>query len=101
MDKIHTLHPILLKELAKHKKRLDEALPSEKREEAEKPEAEFLDMLASALQMEDYGVADFLIEKIKQKQYSEQLQSLVETLADQIFNMQSQDALNTIEKIKK
>ncbi len=101
LDKIHTLHPILLKELAKHKKRLDEALPSEKREEAEKPEAEFLDMLASALQMEDYGVADFLIEKIKQKQYSEQLQILVETLADQIFNMQSQDALNTIEKIKK
>ncbi len=101
LDKIHILHPILLKELAKHKERLNEALPSEEREEAEKPEAEYLDMLASALQMEDYSVADLLISKIKQKQYSEQLQVLVETLAEQVFNLQSQDALNTIEKIKK
>lgn len=100
LEKIHALHPILLAELTKHKERINQALPSAEGEVAGEPEAEYLDMLASALQMEDYSVADLLISKIKQKQYSEQLQVLVETLAEQVFNLQSQDALNTIEKIK-
>jgi len=100
LEKIHALHPILLAELTKHKERINQALPSAEEEVAGEPEAEYLDMLASALQMEDYSVADLLISKIKQKKYSEQLQVLVETLAEQVFNLQSQDALNTIEKIK-
>ncbi len=100
LEKIHALHPILLAELTKHKERINQALPFAEEEVAGEPEAEYLDMLASALQMEDYSVADLLISKIKQKKYSEQLQVLVETLAEQVFNLQSQDALNTIEKIK-
>ena len=104
LEKIHTLHPILLTELAKHKERLDEALAVEEIEENEgalELETEYLDMLTAALQKDDYNVADFLISKIKQKQYAEQLQVLVDALAEQVFNLQSQDALNTIEKIKR
>lgn len=104
LEKIHTLHPILLTELAKHKERLDEVLAVEEIEENEgalELETEYLDMLTAALQKDDYNVADFLISKIKQKQYAEQLQVLVDALAEQVFNLQSQDALNTIEKIKR
>lgn len=104
LEKIHTLHPILLTELAKHKERLDEALAVEEIEENEgalELETEYLDMLTAALQKDDYNVADFLISKIKQKQYAEQLQVLVDALAEQVFNLHSQDALNTIEKIKR
>ncbi len=104
LEKIHTLHPILLTELAKHKERLDEALAVEEIEENEgalELETEYLDMLTAALQKDDYNVADFLISKIKQQQYAEQLQVLVDALAEQVFNLQSQDALNTIEKIKR
>ena len=49
--------------------------------------------------MEDYSVADFIISKIKEKQYAESLQELVETLATQVFNLQVQDALDTIDNI--
>ncbi len=100
VEKIHILHPILITELVKHKERIDEALPAAESEAAQKPEREYLDMLTAALQVEDYNVADLLISKIKQKQYSEQIRILVETLAEQVFNLQSQDALNTIEKLK-
>lgn len=100
MEKIQTLHPILLAELAKHKERINKTLPSAEREMAEKPENAYLDMLKNALQMEDYGVADLMISKIKQKKYPEKLQILVETLADQVFNLQPQDALDTIERLK-
>jgi len=100
LEKIHILHPILLTELAKHKERIDEALPSTEGEEAEEVEVEYLDMLKAALEMEDYSVADFIISQIRSKQYSQQVQVLVDTLADQVFNLQAQEALYTIEKIK-
>ncbi len=102
LEKIHTLHPILLEELSKHKKYLDEGLQAEKAEsgETQELETEYLDMLVAALQTEDYNVADFLMSKIKQKQYAEQLQILLDKLAEQVFNLQAQDALDTIEKIK-
>lgn len=100
MERIHTLHPILMEELAKHKERIDEAFPKVENEVGEEVEAEYLDMLEAALQMEDYNVADFLVSKIEEKQYSEPLQELVKTLATQVFNLQVQDALNTIEIIK-
>lgn len=101
LEKIHILHPILLTELAKHKERINEALSSAEGEQVEELETEYLDMLESALQMEDYSVADMLIAKINQKKYAEQLQILVETLAEQVFNLQAKDALKTIEKIKR
>lgn len=99
LDRIYTLHPILMEELAKHKKRIDEAFPKVENEGGEEVEAEYLDMLSAVLQMEDYSVADFIISKIKEKQYAESLQELVETLATQVFNLQVQDALDTIDKI--
>ena len=100
LERIHTLHPILMEELAKHKARIDEAFPIADVEETVEVEAEYLDMLMAALQMEDYSVADFLIAKIKEKRYSEQMQMWVDALAGQVFNLQVQDALNTIEIIK-
>lgn len=100
LGRIHALHPILLEELAKHKERIDEALPSAEGEEAEEVEAEYLDMLMAALEMEDYNVADFIISQIGSKQYSKQVQMLVDTLTDQVFNLQAQEAMDTIEKIR-
>lgn len=100
LERIHTLHPILMEELAKHKARIDEAFPITDVEETVEIEAEYLDMLMAALQMEDYSVADFLMAKIKENRYSEQMQMWVDALAGQVFNLQVQDALNTIEIIK-
>jgi hypothetical protein len=80
--------------------RIDEAFPIADVEETVEVEAEYLDMLMAALQMEDYSVADFLMAKIKEKRYSEQMQMWVDALAGQVFNLQVQDALNTIEIIK-
>lgn len=100
LNRIHTLHPILMEELAKHKERIDEAFPNAEAENAEEVEAEYLDMLEAALQMDDYNVADYLVSKIEEKKYSETVQDLVKTLATQVFNLQVQDALNTIEIIR-
>lgn len=100
LEKIHKLHPVLMAELEKHKERMDEAFPASEEEKAEEVAIEYLDMLKASLEREDYGVADLLVSKIKQKQYSDELQILVETLAEQVFNLEPESAMDTIEKIK-
>ena len=101
MEKIQILHPVLMEELRKHRERVAEALQTnESKEQSGEIEAEYLDMLKAALQKEDYNVADFVCSEIRKKQYSEQIQGLVEVLSEQIFNLQSEKALETIRKIQ-
>ena len=101
IEKIRILHPVLMEEIGKHKVRIAEALQTnESKQQSGEIDAEYLDMLRAALQKEDYNVADFVCSEIRKKQYSEQIQGFVEILSEQIFNLQAEEALETIKKIK-
>ena len=67
---------------------------------AESVDASYLDMLKTSLENEDYGTADFVCGEIQKYQYSDEIQALTEKLAGQIFNLESEEALETIEVIR-
>ena len=102
VDKIYILHPILLEEIEKHLKRVEVLFLEEKEEMESKDLMEsYLDMLTMGLMQDDYGTADFIMEEIKKYKYSKDVQSFVDVLTGQILNMESENAIETIERIKK
>ena len=53
------------------------------------------------LLQEDYDTVDFVMEEINKYQYPEELQSLVDVISGQILNLESANAIETLEKIKR
>lgn len=101
VDKIKSLHPILLEEISKHAKRVSVLFVEDKQEiESMDLLESYLDMLSMGLMQDDYDTADFLIEEIKKYRYSKEIQSLVDELSGQILNMESDNGMETIEKMK-
>ena len=101
VDKIYSLHPILLEEIEKHAERVSVLFLEEKEEMESKELMEsYLDMLTMGLMQDDYGTADFIMEEIKKYKYSKEVQSFVDVLTGQILNMESENAIETIERIK-
>ena len=99
--KIEVLHPILLEEIEKHKERMLVLFPEEKQKVESKELIEsYLEMLGAGLLQEDYDTADFLMEEIKKYQYPKELQKRMDELAGQILNMETDHAMETLEKIK-
>lgn len=102
VTKIKTLHPILLEEIEKHKERIAVLFPEEKIEIESKELIEsYLDMLSMGLMQKDYDTADFMMEEIKKYSYSRELQMLVDELSGQVLNMETDNAIETVEKLKK
>lgn len=101
LSKIRTLHPILLEEIKKHKERVSVLFEEEKQELGSKEMIEsYLDMLHIGLLQEDYDTVDFVMEEINKYQYPEELQSLVDVISGQVLNLESTNAIETLEKIK-
>ena len=99
--KIKTLNPILLEEIAKHEKRMSVLFPEEKQEMESKELIEsYLDMLGVGLMQEDYDTADFMLEEIKKYRYPKEVQLLIDELAGQVLNMESVNAIETLERIQ-
>ena len=100
MERIYALHPILLDEMLKHRDRIASILPEqESKEQADSVDRAYLDMLRTSLENEDYGTADFVCEEIRKYQYAADVQVLVEQLAQHIFNLESEEALEIIKQI--
>lgn len=100
-DKIKVLHSILLEEITKHAERVS-VLFVEKKQEIESMDLieSYLDMLSMGLMQEDYDTADFVLEEIKKYRYADEMKSFINELSGQVLNMESENALDTIEKIK-
>lgn len=102
IEKIMVLNPVLLEEIEKHKGRVLVLFPEEKLEMGDKDLIySYLDMLNIGLMQEDYDTADFVMEEIKKYQYPKEIQSLIDELAGQVLNMESDNAVETLEKIKR
>ena len=60
----------------------------------------YLEMLATGLLQEDYGTADFMLEEIKKYQYPKEIQVLMDELAGQVLNMETDNAIEAVERIQ-
>lgn len=100
LERIYALHPILLDEMLKHRDRIVSILPEqEEKEQADAVDRAYLDMLRTSLENEDYGTADFVCGEIRKYQYVTDVQALVEQLAQHIFNLESEEALEIIKQM--
>lgn len=101
VEQINVLHPILSEEMEKHKEQIATLFPEQEKElMADSRVIGYFDMLENSLLEEDYTVADFACEKIKQYQYAEELQTLVDALTVKILHLETEAALKILEKIK-
>ena len=101
IEKIRILNPVLLEEIEKHKERVSVLFPEEKLEiESRELIESYLEMLATGLLQEDYGTADFMLEEIKKYQYPKEIQVLMDELAGQVLNMETDNAIEAVERIQ-
>ncbi len=103
IKKIISLHPILLDEISKHKKRIDEVFVSEESSQVMEDEhrlIQYLDMLGECLEECDYNRADVVCEELGKYTYSGQIDELVKTLLDYVMNLEDDEAINTISELK-
>ena len=102
-EKVRTLHPILLEELEKHRKRLEILVPQEEKKDIQSMDEVmplFL-MLQQSVEKGDFNTSDYLMKKIKEYAYPKDLQALVDELDEEILNLEDEEALATIEQITK
>ncbi|MBQ8730506.1 MAG: hypothetical protein IJY81_04910, partial [Lachnospiraceae bacterium] len=101
IEKIKQLHSNLMREMNEHKLRIEAILPKNEEEKSCDYKMEYFDMLASALDKEDYDRMDYMSEEIKKYTYPGEADALVKELGTQVFNLETQEAMLTIDKIKK
>ena len=103
IEKIRTLHPILMEEISKHRARLLSIFP-ETEEQLPMADKEFLqgylDMLNMAVLNGDFETADFVCAEIQKYSYPECVCKLVEELVDSVMNLDSDAAVQLIDKIQ-
>lgn len=102
LTRIQVLHPVLLEEIKKHKERITTILPQKEEQPAGTLEEmlPYLGMLKAGLENEDYNTADFIMTEVNRYQYPEALQELVNALAEQVMNLEAEEALGTIEELE-
>ena len=98
IERLLTLHPILLEEMEKHRQRMKvlEADDGEK-EQADMAEvSRVLEKLGDALENRDYDMADELTEQLGAYGYSGELQERMEQLQMQVLNLEADAAIATV-----
>ena len=102
VEKIITLHPILLDEIEKHIARVETILPKRDNSLEAANIVVFnmhLQMLKKSLEEFDYDTADLISDEICKYQYPDNLQPLVDELQECIRDLLTEDAIKIIEKL--
>nr|MBP3599431.1 response regulator [Eubacterium sp.] len=101
-ERIMILHPILMEEIAKHRKRIEILLPKVERETLKdmKELLALLDMLAMSLEQDDYDTADVVMGEIQSYEYPDDIQQLVSVLAGQVMNLETRLAMETTSTLR-
>ena len=101
-ERLRILHPILSEEIVKHRERLSTIMPQQeagKQIDNAGEIKEYLNTLASSLQNDDFDSADFLCEELQKYKYSDNIQLLMNELANKVMNLESEDAIMIIDKV--
>ena len=102
--RIRAVHPILLEEMEKHRTRIETILPKEKEKVSVSSMDEvmsYLEMLRMNLENDDYNGADYVCDILQKYKFTEKVQAFMEELYNQVMNLEAEDAIITIDKIKK
>lgn len=104
IDKIRVLHPILVEEMKKHRKRLELLVRPEEEPERKRDETQIeklLNELKNALEDWDYDTADVLVEELDEYEFGDKRQELLDALKLQVQNLQAKEGISTIQEINK
>lgn len=102
MERLRVLHPILLEEIEAHRMRIAGTLQPETETSVPENMGEVIPyfmMLRRNLEKEDYDAADLVVNEIKKYRYPEELVGLVQSLVSQVMELDTEEALQTIEMI--
>lgn len=104
VERIHSMHRILIEEIIKHRELIGEALT--KGDKELKPFDKgtvlmYLQMLKGSMENKDYKVADYLFEEICAYEYSEGLKEALDLLKEKIEELDVEGALKEISMIDK
>lgn len=99
-DSISAIHPLLISQMKKHRDRIMGLFPTGNEEKKEGMEEDFLKMLEMALKNNDMDTADGMCLEMMRYKYNEELQKLIEKLATEILQLDSEKALDTIQQIR-
>lgn len=102
IERIKTLHPILMEEAEACRQRL--SVLEEKKEKAKKKAGKpqlmaLLTMLKSALEERNYDGADMLMEQLGGFSYEEDLEEPMERLAEQVRNLEADAAVKSVDEM--
>lgn len=102
ISRIHALHPILLEEIENHRLRISAIFPKEEKMDVVNVDEvlSYFDMLAMNLQNGDYNTADFVCGELKKYKYPENIEPLVEKVMEQVLNLQAEEAVSNIDRIR-
>ncbi|MDD6195098.1 MAG: ATP-binding protein [Lachnospiraceae bacterium] len=98
VERLQTLHPILIEELDKHRQRLEVIAPK-KSKGTNQEIRDVLEMLRDALEREDYTMADFLVKQLEMFEISGELADEMTRLFDGVMSLNTSQALRVIEEI--
>ncbi len=101
LEKIRTLHPILMEEMDKHRERIKVVVPEEQ-EKSQGNLAEmipYFEMLLQNLEDGNYSASDLVMSEILKYEYAGELKEKIDNLRTQIFNIETEEAIETIQDI--
>ena len=101
IQKLRALHPILLEELEKHRKRLEILVPQEEKKDLQNMDEvlPLFVMLQQSVEKGDFNTSDYMMKKIKEYVYPETMQMAVDRLDEEILNLEDEEAVRTIGQI--
>lgn len=100
--RIRQVHPVFMEEIHVHKQRMKVLAEDEKKTGYDVFEVQaLLDFLKQSLEEMDYDTADELMEKLMVYLYEGEVKGKMEALNVQILNLQTEDALQSIQEVKK
>lgn len=100
--RIRQVHPVFMEEIHVHKQRMKILAEDEKKTGYDVFEVQaFLDFLKQSLEEMDYDTADELMEKLMVYLYEGEAKEKMDALNVQILNLQTEDALQSIQEVKK
>ena len=103
VTKLAALHPILLDEIDKHKKRIKVAMPNEEKAQNlgdVQMLITYLDTLYQHLEDCDYNMADAVCEEIGKYTYSDEITEFVKKILECVLNLDDDEAMVTIRELK-
>ena len=104
IQKIQTLHPVFMEEMATHKQRLSPFFEVQKEEKTGNADMQqlkiHLEELRECLMERDYDQADDIMDEINQYVYDEAVRKKIEILSEQVMEIEAEAAIMTIDEMK-